>query len=59
MGIRAVRMSMASMRRWPMRSILEKQFQKADAITLPDESWPAPREVPGQALADGVDAGNV
>ena len=40
-GIRAVRMSMASMRRWPMRSILEKQFQKADAITLPDESWPA------------------
>lgn len=24
------------MNRWPMRDMLAKQFQKADAITLPD-----------------------
>ncbi|MEV4754754.1 FAD-dependent monooxygenase [Micromonospora sp. NPDC049559] len=28
--------SMRMMGRWPMRAILAKQFQKADAITLPD-----------------------
>ncbi|HEX3813534.1 MAG TPA: hypothetical protein VHX59_11890 [Mycobacteriales bacterium] len=29
-------LSMRSMTRWPMRQILEKQFAKAGAFTLPD-----------------------
>jgi hypothetical protein len=29
-------LSMRMMTHWPMRGILAKQFQKADAITLPE-----------------------
>ncbi|HEX7993707.1 MAG TPA: hypothetical protein VF506_07270 [Streptosporangiaceae bacterium] len=34
--IRMRNLSMAMMTRWPMRALIAKQFQKADAITLKD-----------------------
>lgn len=39
--IRMRNLSMRSMTRWPMRSILAKQFQKADSIALPNYQIPA------------------
>lgn len=33
-------LSMRMMNHWPMRGMLAKQFQKADAVTLPDYSHP-------------------
>jgi hypothetical protein len=34
--IRLRNLSMGMMTRWPMRALIAKQFQKADAITLKD-----------------------
>jgi hypothetical protein len=34
--IRMRNLSMTMMTRWPMRALIAKQFQKADAITLKD-----------------------
>jgi hypothetical protein len=34
--IRMRNLSMGMMTRWPMRALIAKQFQKADAITLKD-----------------------
>jgi 2-polyprenyl-6-methoxyphenol hydroxylase-like FAD-dependent oxidoreductase len=50
--IRMRAMSMRSMARWPMKKILEKQFRKAEAITLkPYASAPAGRVGPGEWLS--------
>ena len=34
--IRLRQLSMRMMTRWPMRSILEREFRKGDAMELPD-----------------------
>ncbi|HKT06124.1 MAG TPA: FAD-dependent monooxygenase [Rugosimonospora sp.] len=41
LAIRLRNLSMGMMTRWPLRALMAKAFQKADAITLPDYATPA------------------